>query len=81
MQDQEDVGAIGPSFPQDMGDDLVGPAAPPEEPGGVDGDAWDGRGLGEPDVQEDPYRLPVTSEVALEGKHGYSVTEMWRVSR
>ena len=80
MQDEEDVGPIGPTFPQDTGDDLVGPAAPLEEPGGVDGDAWDGRGLGEPDVQEDPYRLPVTSEVALEGKHGRSVSTVHNMS-
>ena len=41
---------------------------PPEAGDGDDGDAWDGRGLGEADEQEDPYRLPVTSEIALEGK-------------
>ena len=68
IQDPDDHVAIGPPVPQDEGDELVGPAVPPEEPDGEDGDAWDGRGLGEPDEQEDPYRLPVTSEVALEGK-------------
>ena len=60
---------VGPPIPEDAGDDLVGPAVPPEEAGGEAGDAWDGRGMGEPDEQEDPYRLPVTSEVALEGTH------------
>ena len=67
MQDQGDDASVGPPIPQDAGDDLVGPAVPPEEAVGEDGDAWDGRGLGELDEQEDPYRLPVTSEVALEG--------------
>ena len=49
-------------------EDLVGPAVPPPE-GNADeaGDAWDDRGLGEPDEEADPYRLPITSEVALEG--------------
>ena len=69
MQDVGDDAGIGPPIPEDLGDDMVGPAVPPEEADGMEGDAWDGRGLGEPDVQEDPYRLPVTSEVALEGKH------------
>jgi hypothetical protein len=49
-------------------EDLVGPALPPPE-GDADeaGDAWDDRGMGEPDEEADPYRLPITSEVALEG--------------
>jgi hypothetical protein len=68
MQGQQEDGApIGPFIPQE-GDEMVGPAVPPEDPDGEAGDAWDGRGMGEPDEQEDPYRLPVTSEVALEGK-------------
>ena len=46
----------------------MGPPMPPETGDGDDGDAWDDRGLGEADEQEDPYRLPVTSEIALEGK-------------
>jgi len=33
------------------------------------GDAWDGRGLREVDEQGNPYRLPVISDMALEGKH------------
>lgn len=49
--------------------DMVGPAVPPADSDAEDGDAWDGRGTGEPDEEEDPYRLPVTSEVALEGAH------------
>lgn len=49
----------------------MGPPMPPETGDGDDGDAWDGRGLGEADEQEDPYRLPVTSEIALEGKFSY----------
>ena len=64
---QEDDAPIGPFIPQEE-DEMVGPAVPPEDPDGDNGDAWDGRGMGEPDEQEDPYRLPVTSEVALEGK-------------
>ena len=46
--------------------DLVGPAVPPTDDD-ADGDAWDDRGMGEPDELADPYRLPITSEVALEG--------------
>ena len=49
----------------------MGPPMPPETGDGDDGDAWDARGLGEADEQEDPYRLPVTSEIALEGKSSY----------
>ena len=43
----------------------MGPAPPPDDD--ADGDAWDDRGMGEPDEVADPYRLPITSEVALEG--------------
>lgn len=46
---------------------MVEPAVPPPEGNAEDGDAWDDRGPGEPDKDVDPYRLPVTSEVALEG--------------
>ncbi|CAL8470106.1 g9648 [Coccomyxa elongata] len=49
-------------------EDMVGPAVPPADSDAEDGDAWDGRGTGEPDEEQDPYRLPVTSEVALEGQ-------------
>lgn len=48
----------------------MGPAPPPppeEEDAGEEGDTWDDRGRGERDEVADPYRLPVTSEVALEG--------------
>ncbi len=48
-------------------EDLIGPAVPPLDSDAEDGDAWDGRGPGEADEEADPYRLPVTSEVALEG--------------
>lgn len=50
-------------------EDMVGPAVPPADSDAEDGDAWDGRGTGEPDEEQDPYRLPVTSEVALEGAY------------
>lgn len=50
---------------------MVGPAVPAGDSDADDGDAWDDRGPGEPDEQEDPYRLPVTSEVALEGAARY----------
>ena len=50
-------------------DGMVGPAVPPADSDAEDGDAWDGRGTGEPDEEQDPYRLPVTSEVALEGAY------------
>ena len=63
----EDI-STGPVLPPDE-DELVGPPMPLETGDGDDGDAWDDRGLGEADEQEDPYRLPVTSEIALEGKH------------
>ena len=46
MQDQEPDIGIAPPIPQDLGDDLVGPAAPPEEAHGVDGDAGMAEGLG-----------------------------------
>lgn len=52
---------------------MAGPAVPPADSDGEEGDAWDGRGPGEPDEQEDPYRLPVTSEVALEGAYQYAL--------
>ena len=68
MQVQEDDAPIGPSIPQDDKEESVGPALAPEDAAGQDGGAWDGRGLGEQNEEEDPYRLPVTSEVALEGK-------------
>jgi hypothetical protein len=45
----------------------VGPAVPPPDSDGDDGDAWDDRGTGELDEESDPYRLPVSCEVALEG--------------
>lgn len=48
---------------------MVGPAVPSADSDAEDGDAWDGRGPGEPDEEADPYRLPITSEVALEGAH------------
>lgn len=70
--------AIGPAVPQEDEDELAGPAMPPQEADGEDGDAWDGRGLGEADEQGDPYRLPVTSEVALEGKPRSLTSDMYK---
>ena len=44
----------------------MGPPVP-QMPEDDDGDAWDLGGMGEPDEEADPYRLPITSEVTLEG--------------
>ena len=56
-------------------EDLVGPAKPPPIDDADEGDAWDDRGRGEPDEVADPYRLPITSEVALEGVHWLSIAK------